>query len=103
MLSTKQKKLVKPKVARILVHSNPLLDREVRLRQSVNPLLNPTDIVYQLIGERLGEIEADRHRLTESRKILTNEIRKDFASMKPRREILKMTDQELDDYVEANF
>lgn len=103
MLSTTNIQQNKPKVARILVHSNPLLDREVRLRQSINPLLNPTDIVYQLIGERLGELENERRQIIEARKILLQEIRQDFASQKPREEILKMSDEELDEYVEANY
>lgn len=103
MLSTKQSKTTKQKVARILVHSNPLLDKEVRLRQSINPLFNPTDIIYQLVGERLGEIERERHQFLEVRKTLIHEIREGLASQKPREEILQMSDKELDEYVEANF
>jgi hypothetical protein len=103
MLITKQKKSTKQKVARILVHSNPLLDKEVQLRQSINPLLNSTDVVYQLLGERLGEIEYERKRFIEARKNLLQEMREVFASMQPKEEILKMTDEELDEYVEANF
>ena len=103
MLSTANIQQTKPKIARILVHSNPLLDKEVRLRQSINPLLNPTDIVYQLIGERLGELENERRQFIEARKTLLQEIRQDFASQKPREEILEMSDEELDEYVEANY
>lgn len=103
MLSTANTQPTKPKVARILVHSNPLLDKEVRLRQSINPLLNSTDIVYQLIGERLGELEKERNQFIEARKSLLQEIRQDFASQKPKEEILKMSDEELDEYVEANY
>ena len=103
MLPTANIQQTKPKVARIMVHSNPLLDKEVRLRQSINPLLNPTDIVYQLIGERLGELENERRQFIEARKTLLQEIRQDFASQKPREEILKMSDEELDEYVEANY
>lgn len=103
MLSTANTQPTKPKIARILVHSNPLLDKEVRLRQSINPLLNSTDIVYQLIGERLGDLEKERNQFIEARKSLLQEIRQDFASQKPREEILKMSDEELDEYVEANY
>lgn len=103
MLSTPNTQPTKPKVARILVHSNPLLDKEVRLRQSINPLLNSTDIVYQLIGERLGDLEKERNQFIEARKSLLQEIRQDFASQKPREEILEMSDEELDEYVEANY
>jgi hypothetical protein len=103
MLSTLNTQPTKPKVARILVHSNPLLDKEVRLRQSINPLLNSTDIVYQLIGERLGDLEKERNQFIEARKSLLQEIRQDFASQKPREEILEMSDEELDEYVEANY
>jgi hypothetical protein len=103
MLSTANTQPTKPKVARILVHSNPLLDKEVRLRQSINPLLNSTDIVYQLIGERLGDLEKERNQFIEARKSLLQEIRQDFASQKPREEILTMSDEELDEYVEANY
>lgn len=103
MLSTKEDKKTKQRVARILVHSNPLLDREVRLRQSLNPLLNPTDVVYQLVGERLGELELERQKVRQFWQVLVNQIHDLIQKLDPVEEIKKMTDEELDEYVEANF
>jgi hypothetical protein len=100
---TKDKTKNKQTVARILVHSNPLLSKEVQLRQNANPLLGATDIVYQLVGERLAQIANEQRQFIETRKILIEQIKKGFTKMKPREKILKMSDEELDEYVEANY
>jgi hypothetical protein len=90
-------------VARITTNINPLLEEEVRKRKAKNALATTTDIVYQLLGERIAEIREQENRKREARLQTVQEIHDILDSYAVKDEIKKMNEQEFDDFLESNF
>lgn len=90
-------------VARITTNINPLLEQEVQKRKAKNALATTTDIIYQLLGERLAQIQEQERRELGIRQQTVQEIHDILNSYEVSAELQKMSEGKFDEFLEQNY